>query len=350
MNSAVALYDSIGMDADYSRCLQSFASLAAGGQIATGGTTSSPLGSLLGSYSGGSSYSSSDMLGTLLNGYLGSSGTSSGSGDLLSSLFGSSAPSTSATDFLGGILGSGSSGWFDSDRVLRSGAYYDENMLTVADMELTEKDDGYVLSMSEDKWALVEHVQINLFVKDGNGYIDLGMDDADTADENGDGMFDDDGDLRIRFDNKWLSLDGQLVAYYFMGHAEDGDNWAIVGRVPALINDERFDIIVVFDNETEENEYGYVAGAQRIYESGETDTVAKGLIKLKKGDKIDFLCDYYGTDGSYQNSYLLGKRLTFDGELTVGYIDIGDSVCDVTYCLTDIYQNEFWTETIEFSE
>ena len=341
MNSAVALYDSIGMDENYSNCLKSFASLAAGGQIATGGTTSSPLGSLLGSYSGSSSYSSSDMLGTLLGSYLGG-GSASGSGDLLSSLFGGSAPATSATDFLGGILGSNSSSWFDSGRVLRSGEYYDENMLTVSDMLLSEKDDGYVLSMSKDKWELVKHVQINVFQKDGDGYIDLGMDDTY--------QFDNDGDLKIAFDNTWLSLDGQIVSYYFMGNAVDGANWATVGRVPAMINGERFDIIIVFDNETEEHEYGYVAGAQRVYDDSETETVAKGLVPLKKGDKIDFLCDYYGADGTYENSYYLGKRITFDGELTVGYKDLGDAVCDVTYCLTDLYNNEFWTEAIEFSD
>ena len=339
MNSAVSVYDSIGMDENYSRCIKSFASLAAGGQIATGGTTSSPLGSLLGSYSGGSSYSSSDMLGTLLGSYLGG-GSSSGSGDLLSSLFGSSAPSTSATDFLGGILGGDSSSWFDSGRVLRSGEYYDENMLTVADMALSEKDDGYVLSMSKDKWELVKTVQINLFQKDGDGYIDLGMDDLYS--------FDSDGDLKIAFDNTWLSLDGQVVAYYFMGHVEDGANWATVGRVPAMINNERFDIIIVFDNESADNEYGYVAGAQRVYDDSETETVAKGLVALNRGDKIDFLCDYYGEDGTYQASYYLGKQMLFDGEFEVGYIDLGNAECDVAYCLTDIYSNEFWTETVTF--
>ena len=338
MSAATALYDSIGMDENYASCIKSFASLAAGGQIATGGTTSSPIGSLFDTYSGGSSYSSSDMLSTLLGSYLG--GNSSNSGDLLSSLFGSSAPSTSATDFLGSILGSDSSGWFESDRVLRSGEYYDDNMLTVADMELTEKGDGWVLSLSKEQWELVESVQINLFQQDGSGYIDLGMDDLVT--------FDDDGDLLIAFDNTWLSLDGQIVAYYFVGHVVDGDNWATVGRVPALINGERYDLIIVFDNETEENEYGYVAGAQRVYDDGTTDTAAKGLVKLKKGDKIDFLCDYYGADGTYRNSYYLGKRMTFDGELTVGYSDLEDAVCDVTYCLTDIYHNEFWTETLTF--
>ena len=333
MNSAVALYDTIGMDADYSRCIKSFASLAAGGQIATGGQgTYSPYGSLFDSYSGSSTgYSSTDILSTLLG------GSSSGSGDLLSSLFGSTGQSSNATDFLGSILGGDSYGWFDSGRVLRSGEMYDENRLTVQDMELTEKEDGsYVLKLDEAKWALVENVQLNVFVKEGNGYIDLGMDDCYQLV---------DGELKIDFDNTWLCLDGNVVAYYLIGNVKDGDKWATVGRVPVMINDVRYDLIIVFDNETKGHENGYVAGAQRVYDNGETENVAKGFTQLKKGDHIDFLCDYYGEDGSYQNSYYLGDQVVFDGDLEVRYIDLGGAECDYTYCLTDIYHNEFWTET-----
>lgn len=154
MNSAVSLYNSIGISGEYSRCIKSFASLAAGGQIATGGTTSSPYGSLFGDYGGGSSYSSGDMLSTLLGSYLGGSGSTDTLGSLLggaSSLFGGGG-STSVADYLGGILGGDSGSWFDSGRALANKDYYDQNSLTVADMQLTEKgDEEYVLSMSKEK-------------------------------------------------------------------------------------------------------------------------------------------------------------------------------------------------------
>ncbi len=336
MNSAVALYDSIGMDANYASCIKSFASLAAGGQIATAGQ-SSPFGSLFGGYSSGApSYSSSDILSTLLGG-----GSSSyDSGDLLSSLFGGSAPSTGAGDFLGSILGGSDYGWFDSGRVLRSGEMYDRNALTVDDMELTEKGDGYVLKLDSSKWELVESVQLNVFAKDeaGDGYFDLGLDNRYSIEN---------GELAIEFDNTWLCLNGQIVPYYFIGHVEDGKNWADVGRVPVLINGVRYDLIIVFDNETEENEYGYVAGAQRVYDNGETENVAKGFTPLKAGDKIEFICDYYGADGTFEASYKIGE-LTVNGAIEVGYIELENAECDVTYCLTDLYHNEFWTEAVTF--
>ena len=209
-------------------------------------------------------------------------------------------------------------------------------------MQLTEKGDGYVLSMSKEKWGLVKNVQLNVFVKDDelDGYLDLGMDRQYA--------FDNDGDLKIEYDNSWLTLDGQVVAYYFLEYVEDGSNWAEAGRVPVMLNGDRYDLLIVFDNEIKGHENGYVAGAQRVYKESETLTVGKGLVQLQKGDKIDFLCDYYGADGSYNATYYLGEQLVFDGELTVGYMDIGDAACEFSYCLTDIYGNEFWTETLKY--
>lgn len=344
MNSAVALYNTIGMSGEYSRCIKSFASLAAGGQIATGGTTSSPYGSLFGGYDTSSTYSSGDMLSTLLGGYLGGSG----SNDPLSSIFGGSSSSTGALDFLGGILGDNSSGWFDSGRALSNKDYYDQNSLTVADMELSEKNDEWVLALDDAKWELVTSVRINVFAKEGDHYVDLGMDNADILDANNEGMRNSDGDLRIKFDNTWMTVNKQPVAYYFMQAVEDGNNWAEVGYVPILLNGERYYMFIVFDNEIEDHEYGYVAGVQRVYDESETPTLQKGFNQLKAGDTIDFIFDCYNVDGTYENSYLYGKQITVKNALTVGYMSLGDLECDVSYCLTDIYGNEFWTETLTF--
>lgn len=353
MNSAVSLYSTIGVSSEYSRCIKSFASLAAGGQIATGGTTSSAYGSLFGDYSSTPSSSSGDILGTLLGGYLGGSG----SNDSLSSLFGGSqsfyggSSSGGAMDFLGSILGSGSDSWFDSGRALKYKDYYDNNSLTVADMELTEKAEGeYVLELSKEKWDLVKSVRINVFAKEDDHYVDLGMDNADVIDANDEGMLDEDGNLRIKFDNSWMTVNKQPVAYYFMQAVEDGKNWAEVGYVPILLNGERYYMFIVFDNEIAGHEDGYVAGVQPVYNESEVPTLAKGFIQLKAGDKIDFIFDCYSADGTYENSYIYGKQITVKNDLTVGYMDLGDLECDVTYCLTDIYGNEFWTEALTFSE
>ena len=89
----------------------------------------------------------------------------------------------------------------------------------------------------------------------------------------------------------------------------------------------------------------YVAGAQPAYAEGETDTVSRGLIELQDGDTLDFLCDYYGYDGSYLDSYLLGETLTVRGALRVGDTPLDGSL-RVLYRFTDIYQQHYWTEVL----
>ncbi|MBO6061175.1 MAG: peptidase C11 [Clostridia bacterium] len=335
VNSAINLYNSIGMDKNYSAAVRSFASMAAGGQIATG-TTSSPIGSLLGSFTGtSSSSSSSDVLGSLLGSYLGGGSSSSSSssditGALLSSILGGRA--------IGG--GEADTSWFDAQRVLDHLDYYDANAIYSDDMYLTEKNGGKVLSMSREKWELIDTVQLNVFLDDGQGYIDLGMDNVYE--------FDNDGDLKIDFDRTWMALDGQVVPYYMISEVHDGDDYVITGRVPAQVNGELVYIIIVFDNETEDNEYGRVVGYRSLYTNDETDTIARGLVQLKQGDKVRFICDYYTYDGDYQDTYFFGEEMTFDGEFEVSNVSVGTAKCVVTYCLTDMYENEFWTESVDF--
>ncbi len=333
VNSAVSLYNAIGVDPQYSACIKSFASLAAGGQIATG-STSSPLGSLFGDFSGTtSSSSSSDVLGGLLGSFLGG-GSSGGSGDIAGSLIGS---------ILGG-RSMGDNDWFDAQKVLDNADYYDAHAIYADDMMTTVKGDKTVLSLSKEKWEMVQNVQLNVFVDDGEGYIDLGMDNVYE--------FDSDGDLLIDYDRTWIALDGQIVPYYMISNVTDGDDYVITGRVPAYLNgdhDHLVYVIIVFDNETEDNEYGYVAGVRYNYKD-ETDTLGRGLIALKEGDKLEFVCDFYGYDKTYQASYFFGDPLTIGKQMPeVTNVPIPDDLTAlISYCLTDIYDNEFWTMSKKF--
>ena len=324
VNSAVSLYNAIGMDSKYSAVVKSFASLAAGGQIATG-SVSSPMGSLFGNLSG-SGASSSDLLGSLLGG-----GGSSGGSDMSSLL----------SAILGGrSLSDPENSWFESERVLQNLDYYDDHAIYPEDMHLTDKNGGKVLHLDQAKWDMIESVQLNVFYDDGEGYIDLGMDNIYE--------FDGDGDLVIDFDRTWVSLDGHVVPFYVLSTSQDPDHPDdMIARVPALLNGELVDIIIAFDDLKEGNEYGYVVGARELYTGGETDTIARGCTKLKDGDKLEFVCDYYSYDQEYQASYKLDDPLVVNGEIEVANIEIDGSFL-VTYCLTDMYANEFWTESVEF--
>jgi hypothetical protein len=139
-------------------------------------------------------------------------------------------------------------------------------------------------------------------------------------------------------------LDNHVVAYYVESIEESGDYWSITGRIPAMLNGVLVDIIVHFNNSYP---YGVVAGARINY--GEvTDTVAKGLIEINRGDVIDFLCDFYSYSQEYNDSYYLGEQMTVSGDLMVSNVHIGQARCLVTYRLTDIYNNTYWTPAVVY--
>ncbi len=306
MSSMISTYNQIGMDQAYTDCIRGFASLEVGGQaISTG--SSSAFTSLLGSFTGSSS--GSEVI-----------------GDLLTSFISSGA----LTDLLGGS----DTSWVDTDSILDSTDYFKSNYLESGALELTEKDGEYVQSMSDDEWDLIQNVQLNIFFDDGEGYIDLGMDNVYE--------FDNDGDLVIGYDGTWLALNGQTVAYYFMEETYDDDTYTIKGRVPAMLNNERVDLILVF---TDEVPYGEILGARLVYEDG---SVAKGLIELEDGDVLDFLCDFYTYDEEYSDSYYLGDQMIVNGEIQISNVSVGNAECLVTYMLTDIYNNTYWTPAIEY--
>ena len=155
--------------------------------------------------------------------------------------------------------------------------------------------------------------------------------------------FNENGELVADTDRNWISINGNPVAYYHTDTTEVGDAYTISGYVPALLNGERVNLILVFDND---HPNGYVAGATTDYVDGETDTVAKSLTELQNGDTLDFLCDYYSYDQEYLDSYMLGEQITVSGDLTISNTDVGDGAVRLMYRFTDIYEQSYWTPAI----
>jgi hypothetical protein len=115
----------------------------------------------------------------------------------------------------------------------------------------------------------------------------------------------------------------------------------ISGYVPAILNGERVKLILNFDNE---RPYGYIAGAEKVYAGDESGTQAKMLIDIGKGDRVQFICDFYNYDRTYRDSYKLGEEMVLGSETVIENTPVGDrSRCRVTYCFTDIYQQRYWT-------
>lgn len=309
VDSAVGTYAKIGIDNEYSRCIEAFASMGASGQ-AMSGAPQSPLPSLTGAPSSGStSYGDMDMmsqlLGTLLSGGLGNiSGLTSGN-----------------TAFL--------SGRALSDEAMVE--YYKENSL---DGSLLQWNDGKI-SLPEEQWEVVQNLQANMFYDDGTGYIDLGLDNVYE--------FDEEGNLLAPAECTWIAVNEQPVAYYHESTVDDGENYSITGRIPVLYNEERAELVVEFTNEDPD---GSIVGVRRVYKDGETETVAKTMDTVTDGDIIDFVCDYYSYDGTYLDSYMLGEQLVVDGELMISDVYVDAEAANLTYLFTDIYNQQYWSEPV----
>ena len=314
VDKAASTFDQIGMDKGYIQCIRQFASLEVSGQAASGGT-GSPLSALLGQTGGGSGGSAEDISAIL--------------GQLLGGSFGR----------VSGLDGSNSE--FLSDRALGDeelAQYLAENRFPTEALLWQQGADGIpVIRLSEEQWGLVQSLELNLFYDDGEGFIDLGLDNVFD--------FDDQGGLlgKAELAQSWLAVDGQVVAYYHTTTVDDGTNYTITGRVPVLHNGVRSELILAFDND---NPQGYVAGVRTVYHDGETDTVAKSQSALQPGDTLEFLCDYYSYDGDYQDSYLLGDPITVgEDSLTVSDVPLEGSA-RATYRFTDLYGRSCWTGAI----
>ena len=117
------------------------------------------------------------------------------------------------------------------------------------------------------------------------------------------------------------------------------------GYAPALLNDVRVNLMIEFIN----GEDGYIAGAQYVYGDMDSDTQAKMMIQIGKGDKIQFVCDYYDYDGNYRDSYKLGNAFTLGDTYQIGDAHFKKNY-RVTYCFTDIYQKRYWTPSLQWNE
>ena len=373
VKNAINTYNNLGIDSEYTKCIQSFASVGQGGQFASsasqqgygsyssgGDLLSTLLGGFMdsGSYgsSGSSPYGSSSPLGSLLGDYT----TSSGSGSYSA---GNSVDASTIYDLLNAFSGRSMPAaldWVDTGLVASKALDIAENRLDPARITITDKNGVPTLVLTDAEWALIDTAAVNVFVDDEEGFIDLGYDNYLEYDQ--------DNDLILGFDGTWLCVDGHVAAFYMTEAEEDGT----YGRIPAKITGKRErnadkDGVLKVDgalsgekvsgSETVEmmvnllvhivDDDVEILGAYPLYD-GTVDTEAEGLIPILKGDKVQLLCDYYTYDNDYEGSYELGKAFTAGSSLTVEYLVLDNTELTVSYRLTDVYGNVYWTPAVVY--
>ncbi len=206
VNRMATTYSQIGMDNEYTKCIKAFAGMEVSGQISAGGSAS-PLLALTGNSEVVQTIGS-EAISSLLSSFL--------SGRSISGIDDENVSYMSDREV------------FDVDTAARyiAAHQFDSSLL------VWKKAKGkHVMSIPKEQWQLIQSLQMNLFYDDGEGYIDLGLDNVY--------QFTKDGKLVGESDDTWLAIDGQPVAYYFESEEKNGDSSLITGRVPVMVNGER---------------------------------------------------------------------------------------------------------------
>lgn len=167
---------------------------------------------------------------------------------------------------------------------------------------------------------------MQLFYDDGEGYIDLGTDNYFDTDY--------DGALMVDYDGFWFTWMDNIVPLY-ISVTDD----LVEGYIPCELNGEYVNLVVRWD----EDGVGWMEGAVRFYDNG---MCMKGLLPLEDGDKIQLLCDYYTYDGEYDDDYYFGDPFTYDSSEGLEYDSSGEGDYLLYYCLTDLYNNTYYTEPV----
>lgn len=268
--------------------------------------------------------SSSSLLDILTGGYQSTSGSYYGVNDY-SSIYGNSgySSSSSGTDLLS----------------LAAQMLFGRAMVGSQTLELTQKDGQNVLEMSEDMWDQITDVELNVFVDDGEGFIDLGLDNVIE--------YNDDGDLIDAWNGTWLTLEDRPVALYPISDEDpDGNGLYITTKfTPVLLNGERVNLVIEFNEETG---LDTVLGAQDVIATG---VQGKGYRELEEGDVIQPVCDFFAKDGSFASAYELGDPFIVpeDGQLKVVNKQVTGGVRMLyTARLTDYYQANYWLPMTEW--
>lgn len=212
------------------------------------------------------------------------------------------------------------------------------------DLYLEETEEGFELILDEEVWDLITDIQLVVMVYDGEDYLNLGYDNLVSWSE--------DGNLLLDFGYYWVSIDGQPVPFFADTVYEEEGAMIYSGRVYATLNgDTEIELYLEWKPVTEEmaqqDEFeaeGFIKGYRVVNEN--TLTVAKGFLPLQEGDELEFFCDCYDEDGDYSGSYVIAQTTVGAQDPAVSYEELEDMEVICWYALTDIYQQELYTETI----
>jgi len=140
------------------------------------------------------------------------------------------------------------------------------------------------------------------------------------------------GVLRAYYVDGWETLGDQFVPMYLL---QEDDTFAEY-TIPAMLNNERVSIHVLYD----ENNEGTIMGARRVTEGTVPD---RDFIKLQNGDSLKLI---YSVESNSGSSEILGSAFTYQGQTQIGWTELPLGDYTYQFYIKDVYQNESYSDYV----
>ncbi len=159
-------------------------------------------------------------------------------------------------------------------------------------------------------------------------YLDLGI--------NKQLEFNDAGDLEVAFSGEWLFLNGNLVPFYNLST----DPFIFIGYVPCRLNNQEETVGLMV----------YWSDKKEIISNKWVDLTNNNFFSLKEGDQIQVVADCYNSYGQKKDQLVIGQPIIYNGtNLYFTFRTVPGGHYLVNYLLTDIYQADYWTNSLHFN-
>lgn len=229
---------------------------------------------------------------------------------------------------------------------------------TMLDIPLKEVADGYEIELPEAMWDIIADEQLVLYQKADDGLLRyLGRDTL--------GAPDDDSHPLLAMDGSWVHVGDKLVCYEAGESRVTDEGTVFTSTTRARLNDSvDIKLSIEWDPVAEGDAApasGHIVGYNFVEvdetleqivglfgESLTDEVIPKGTLSLKPGDRVDFMFDYYDSEGNVVATEAFGGTLLVSGQEKIAVEDRTLSSCEVEFygLLTDVYQRNMSTERI----
>lgn len=155
------------------------------------------------------------------------------------------------------------------------------------------------------------------------------------------------GVIHDPFIDEWITLEGQFACLYMLDQTPTGTRYAI----PAYLNDEDVNIIVIYDDEFPD---GIVIGAVPV-EQDAFAMPARSMLPLREGDVLEL--QYRAIlmaeddrelteDEYYDETWYVGEPIVLSGRPVMGTAYVDPGKYRYCYAATDLQQNQFFSDYI----